>query len=95
METDNAILRAEDLHLSFGGVKALQEVGFEVREGDIFAIIGPNGAGKTCLLNCINGFYRPQKGEVFFQGQSLRKLRPDKIARLGISRTFQNIQLYP
>lgn len=94
MGAGNSILRVEELHLSFGGVRALEEIGFEVKEGDIFAIIGPNGAGKTCVLNCVNGFYRPQKGEIFFQGQRIRKLRPDKIARLGISRTFQNIQLY-
>lgn len=94
METGNAILRAEGLHLGFGGVKALEEIGFEVKEGEIFAIIGPNGAGKTCVLNCINGFYRPQRGNIFFRGQRLNKLRPDRIARLGISRTFQNIQLY-
>jgi branched-chain amino acid transport system ATP-binding protein len=87
-------LTAEDLHLSFGGVKALEEISFEVREGEIFSIIGPNGAGKTCTLNCINGFYRPQRGEIYFEGQRITKLRPDKIAQLGISRTFQNIQLY-
>jgi len=87
-------LRAENLHLRFGGVKALEDVSLEVREGEIFAIIGPNGAGKTCVLNCINGFYRPQEGEIYFEGQKVTKLRPDKIAQLRISRTFQNIQLY-
>jgi len=94
MATNKEILKVEGLHLSFGGVKALDEVGFMVREGEIFAIIGPNGAGKTCILNCINGFYRPQKGEIYFEGQRITKLRPDKIAQRGISRTFQNIQLY-
>ncbi len=87
-------LKLDNLHLSFGGVKALDSVGFEVKEGEIFAVIGPNGAGKTCALNCINGFYRPQRGEIFFDGQNITKLRPDKIAQLGVSRTFQNIQLY-
>lgn len=94
METSKEILRAEDIHLSFGGVKALEGIGFDVKEGEIFSIIGPNGAGKTCILNCINGFYRPQKGSISFQGQKLAKLRPDRIAQLGISRTFQEIQLY-
>ncbi|TET88269.1 MAG: ABC transporter ATP-binding protein [Dehalococcoidia bacterium] len=95
MEGGNTLkLKAEDLHLRFGGVKALEEIGFEVREGEIFAIIGPNGAGKTCILNCINGFYRPQQGEIYFEDQRITKLRPDKIAQRGISRTFQNIQLY-
>jgi len=94
MGKEKEVLRAEDLHLSFGGVAALEEIGFEVKEGEIFAIIGPNGAGKTCILNCINGFYRPQKGEIYFQGQRITRLRPDKMALLGISRTFQSIQLY-
>lgn len=94
MGTVKEVLKVEDLHLSFGGVKALEEIGFEVREGEIFAIIGPNGAGKTCILNCINGFYRPQKGEIYFEGQRITRLRPDKIALLGVSRTFQSIQLY-
>ncbi|RLC91156.1 MAG: ABC transporter ATP-binding protein [Chloroflexi bacterium] len=88
------ILRVEGLHLSFGGVKALNDVSFDVKQGEIFAVIGPNGAGKTCTLNCINGFYRAQQGEIYFEGNRITKLRPDKIAQLGISRTFQNIQLY-
>ncbi len=91
---DNVVLRVESLHLSFGGVKALSDVGFLVNKGDIYGIIGPNGAGKTCTLNCISGFYRAQKGEIYFEGHRLTKLRPDSIARLGVSRTFQNIQLY-
>ncbi len=91
---DKLKLKVEDLHLRFGGVTALEEVGFEVREGEIFSIIGPNGAGKTCILNCINGFYRAQKGEIHYEGQRITKLRPDKVAQRGISRTFQNIQLY-
>ena len=94
MGKEKEVLRVEDLHLSFGGVAALQEIGFEVKEGEIFAIIGPNGAGKTCILNCINGFYRPQKGEIYFEGQRITRFRPDKIALLGVSRTFQSIQLY-
>jgi len=87
-------LNLDGLHLSFGGVKALDDVSIEVKEGQIFAVIGPNGAGKTCTLNCVNGFYRPQKGEIYFEGKRITKHRPDKVAQLGISRTFQNIQLY-
>jgi branched-chain amino acid transport system ATP-binding protein len=87
-------LKIEDLHLHFGGVKALEGISAEVREGEIFTVVGPNGAGKTCIFNCINGFYRPQRGEVYFEGRNITKLRPDKIAHLGISRTFQHIQLY-
>ncbi len=91
---DETILKLEDIHLSFGGVKAVDGVSCEIKKGQIFGIIGPNGAGKTSTLNCINGFYRVQKGDIFFQGNRITKLRPDAIARLGISRTFQNIQLY-
>jgi len=87
-------LKVEGLELSFGGVRALSDVSVEVKELEIMAIIGPNGAGKTCLLNCINGFYRPQKGRLFFEGHEITKLPSHKIAELGISRTFQNIQLY-
>ena len=87
-------LQVQDLHLTFGGLEALSRLDVEVREGEILAIIGPNGAGKTCLLNCINGFYRPQKGDIFFDGRTITHLPSHKIAELGISRTFQNIQLY-
>jgi branched-chain amino acid transport system ATP-binding protein len=91
---DKVKLKVDDLYLSFGGVDALIGVGFEVREGEILALIGPNGAGKTCVLNCINGFYRPEKGKISFEGQEITRLPPYKIAGLGISRTFQNIALY-
>jgi branched-chain amino acid transport system ATP-binding protein len=87
-------LSIKNLSLSFGGVHALSDVSLEVREGEILAIIGPNGAGKTALLNCINGFYKPQKGEIYFDGKRITRMRPDKLARLGIGRTFQNIELY-
>lgn len=88
------ILEVQDLHLTFGGVTALAGVSFDVREGEILSIIGPNGAGKTSMLNCINGFYKPEMGEIHFEGNRITRMRPDKIARFGISRTFQNIQLY-
>jgi len=87
-------LRVQDLYLNFGGLEALSGVDVEVREGEILAIIGPNGAGKTCLLNCINGFYRAQRGEIIFSGKTITHLASHKIATLGIARTFQNIQLY-
>jgi branched-chain amino acid transport system ATP-binding protein len=89
-----ARLRIEHLVLRFGGVVALNDVSLEIRENEILAIIGPNGAGKTALLNCINGFYKPQEGEIRFDGKPITRLRPDKLARLGIARTFQNIELY-
>ncbi len=87
-------LRIDNLSLSFGGVSALVDVDLDIRDREILAIIGPNGAGKTALLNCINGFYKPQKGEITYQGRRITRLRPDKLAKLGIARTFQNIELY-
>jgi branched-chain amino acid transport system ATP-binding protein len=87
------VLRIEHLFLSFGGVKALTDVSIDIKAGEILAIIGPNGAGKTCVLNCINGFYKPQRGEIYFQDRRITRIRPDKAARLGLARTFQNIEL--
>ena len=87
-------IAVENLTLSFGGLTALKEVSVEVRENEILAIIGPNGAGKTCLLNCISGFYHPQKGNITFQGKNITRYKPDRIAKMGIARTFQNIELY-
>ena len=87
-------IRIENLSLSFGGVKALSDVSLDIRENEILAIIGPNGAGKTCVLNCISGFYKPQKGEIYYEGQKITRIRPDKAAKLGLARTFQNIELY-
>jgi branched-chain amino acid transport system ATP-binding protein len=87
-------LRVENLSLSFGGVQALSDVSLQVRDNEILAIIGPNGAGKTALLNCINGFYKPQKGEIYYEGKRITRMRPDKLAKIGVARTFQNIELY-
>jgi len=89
-----AILEIDDIHLNFGGVQALKGVSAQIRDGEILAIIGPNGAGKTCLLNCINGFYKPQKGRITFKGQDITGIRPDRAAKMGLARTFQNIELY-
>jgi branched-chain amino acid transport system ATP-binding protein len=89
-----AVLRIDNLSLSFGGVSALIDVSIEIRDKEVLAIIGPNGAGKTALLNCINGFYKPQKGEIYFDDRKITRMRPDKLAKLGIARTFQNIELY-
>ncbi len=88
------VIRVENLSLSFGGVKALSDITIDVRENEILAVIGPNGAGKTCLFNCISGFYHPQEGEVFYRGQRITRKRPNSIAKLGLARTFQNIELY-
>ena len=88
------ILKGEQITLSFGGITVLYSVGFTVLGGEIFSIIGPNGAGKTSLYNVINGFYKPQKGKLTFNGQDLTCLTPHRIARLGIARSFQNIELF-
>jgi branched-chain amino acid transport system ATP-binding protein len=89
------ILKINDISLSFGGVKALTEVNFDVKEGEILSIIGPNGAGKTCVINCINKFYQPQSGSIIFKGNDITRWPSYKIARAGIARTFQNIGLFP
>jgi branched-chain amino acid transport system ATP-binding protein len=88
------ILRCEDLTLRFRGVQALGGVTFEVEEGMVQALVGPNGAGKTSLLNCINGFYRPQVGRIMYRDENLIGKRPHRIAALGVGRTFQNIELF-
>ena len=95
MTTEGQVkLRIDSLSLSFGGVRALSDLSLDIRDNEILAIIGPNGAGKTALLNCISGFYKPQKGEIYYDGQRITRMRPDKVAALGLARTFQNIELY-
>jgi branched-chain amino acid transport system ATP-binding protein len=94
-ETEKPVkLHISKLSLSFGGVNALVDINIDIRDNEILAIIGPNGAGKTALLNCISGFYKPQTGDIYFEGRKVTKMRPDKLARLGIARTFQNIELF-
>ena len=88
------LLSVENVSLSFGGVKAISDVSFDIRKGEIRAIIGPNGAGKTSLLNVINGFYQPQEGRITFRGETREKMRPYAAARGGIARTFQNVALF-
>lgn len=88
------MLDIQDLHLSFGGIKALQGVSFTAKAGEITGVIGPNGAGKTSLFNSISGFYAPDKGAIRFDGKNITGLSPDKRAQLGIARTFQNIALF-
>jgi len=89
-----ALLSVENVSLAFGGVKALTDVSFDVRRGEIRAIIGPNGAGKTSMLNVINGFYHPQHGRITFKGKTRARMRPYEAARGGIARTFQNVALF-
>jgi branched-chain amino acid transport system ATP-binding protein len=92
--TNEVQLKVNNIHMAFGGVQALMGVSLEVRKGEIFSIIGPNGAGKTVLLNCINGLYHPQKGKVEFGGKDITRSRPYQRAKIGISRTFQKLELF-
>ena len=87
-------LRVDRVAKQFGGVTAVDEVSLEVREGEILSVIGPNGAGKTSLLNMVSGFYRPDRGRIFFEGEDITNLAPSRIAELGVARTFQNIALF-
>ena len=90
----DVLLAVDHVSLSFGGVKAITEVSFDIRKGEIRAIIGPNGAGKTSMLNVINGFYHPQKGQITFKGLTRSRMRPSVAASQGIARTFQNVALF-
>ena len=89
-----SFLKVEDILLRFGGVTALENVGFSVHPGEVFSIIGPNGAGKTSMLNVVSGFYRPTSGRILFEGQDRTHLKTFEVARLGFARTFQNIALF-
>ena len=90
----DALLAVENVSLGFGGVKALADVSFDIKKGEVRAIIGPNGAGKTSMLNVINGFYQPQHGRITFKGKARSKMQPHDAARGGIARTFQNVALF-
>lgn len=90
----DTLLEVKNISLSFGGVKALTDISFDIKEGEVRAIIGPNGAGKSSMLNVISGFYHPQEGEVWFRGEKREQLRPYQVARQGVARTFQNIALF-
>ncbi|MCP4721113.1 MAG: ABC transporter ATP-binding protein [Desulfobacteraceae bacterium] len=91
---ESSFFCVSNLFISFGGIKALQDINFTMEKGEIFSVIGPNGAGKTTLFNCISGLYRPDQGKISFKDTSIEKKSPDAIARLGIARTFQNIELF-
>ena len=92
--TGEVLLSVEAISLRFGGVKAISDVSFDIRKGEIRAIIGPNGAGKSSMLNCINGFYHPQQGAITYQGVRRSQMKPHEAAEQGIARTFQNIALF-
>jgi branched-chain amino acid transport system ATP-binding protein len=90
----DVLLDVRNISLSFGGVKALTDISFNVREHEIRAIIGPNGAGKSSMLNCINGVYQPQQGQISFKGQTFKHMNSRQVAEMGVARTFQNLALF-
>ena len=90
----DVVLNVQNISLSFGGVKALTDISFDVREHEIRAIIGPNGAGKSSMLNCINGVYTPQQGSITFRGQTFSHMDSHQVAVMGVARTFQNLALF-
>jgi len=90
-----AELEVKDLSLHFGGLMALHDVTLSVHTEELLAVIGPNGAGKTSLLNCVTGYYRPQEGQILFNGEDITRRPPHEITKVGIGRTFQNIELFP
>lgn len=92
--SDNIILSVKGISKTFGGLKALVDVGFDITRGEVYGIIGPNGSGKTTLINCITGFIKPSAGQVLFKGQNITGWQPHKIAHIGISRTFQIMRPY-
>ena len=94
MSERQILLEARGVCKYFAGLKAVEAVDMQVREGDVFGIIGPNGAGKTTFFNCCTGIYPATKGEVYFQGERITRMTPEQIARRGVTRTFQNIQLF-
>ena len=88
------ILEVRNISLAFGGVKALTDISFDVREHEIRSIIGPNGAGKSSMLNCINGVYQPQEGSIRLRGRTFTHMNPRQVAEMGVARTFQNLALF-
>jgi branched-chain amino acid transport system ATP-binding protein len=92
--TGDVLLNLQGVSLAFGGVKALTDISFDVREHEIRAIIGPNGAGKSSMLNVVNGVYTPQQGSITFDGKTFRRMNPRRAAEMGIARTFQNLALF-
>lgn len=94
LKEGDTLLEIEDIHMSFGKVCALEGNSLKIRKGEIHSVIGPNGAGKTVMMNCINGLYHPQKGNIYFKGQKINRLKPYKRAELGIARTFQKVEVF-
>ena len=92
--TSPPVLHCQDVVRSFGGLKALKGISLAIEPGEIFGLVGPNGSGKTTLVNAVTGFYPPQQGRILYRDQDITGMRPDRVARLGIARTFQNLALF-
>ena len=88
------LLDVKKINLSFGGLKVIKDLSFSVEKGSIVSLIGPNGAGKTSVFNCLTGFYRPNNGQIVFDGRSVMRKKPHKITQFGMARTFQNLRLF-
>ncbi|RZJ10384.1 MAG: ABC transporter ATP-binding protein [Rubrivivax sp.] len=93
-QVGDVVLDVKNISLAFGGVKALTDISFDVREHEVRAIIGPNGAGKSSMLNCINGVYQPQHGAITLRGKTFKGMSPRQVAEMGVARTFQNLALF-
>ncbi len=93
-DTAEDLLHLEDIHMSFGKVAALAGVSLRIKKGEIHSVIGPNGAGKTVMLNCINGLYHPQQGNIYFKGNRINKEKPHQRAKMGMARTFQKVEVF-
>ncbi|SNR32861.1 amino acid/amide ABC transporter ATP-binding protein 1, HAAT family [Puniceibacterium sediminis] len=93
-ESDIVLMEMKNITLRFGGVVAINDISFDIRQGEVRAIIGPNGAGKSSMLNIISGFYTPSEGEIFYKGAPRPSMKPYEVARMGVARTFQNIALF-
>ncbi len=94
MQEPEKVLEIRSVDRSFGGLRALKEVSLHVNRGEIFGLVGPNGSGKTTIVNSVTGFYPPDKGDILFEGRSIKGMAPHRVARLGIARTFQNLALF-
>lgn len=94
VNASEVLLELEDIHMSFGKVSALAGVNLQIRKGEIHSVIGPNGAGKTVMMNCINGLYHPQQGNIYYKGRKINTLKPHDRAKLGMARTFQKVEVF-
>ena len=94
LKPGDVLMELKDVHMAFGKVQALAGINLTIRKGEIHSVIGPNGAGKTVMMNCINGLYRPQRGDIFYKGERINQVKPYERAKLGMARTFQKVEVF-